>query len=309
MSFFFASLIQLIIIPIFSPLCIGITRMLKARLQKRCGASVLQPYRDLWKLFHKDEVLSVDASWIFRFTPYILCSLFLFVGFNIPLITTAFAKSGSGDFLVLVYCMAFGTFFLALAGLDTGGAFGGFGSSREMMVSSLAEGTLVLSLFVLALLTHTTNMFGISNGVGSLSLSNLAPVVLAFSGFFIALLAETGRYPFDNPSTHLELTMIHEAMILEYSGKRLALIEWAAAQKYMIFLSLAASIFFPYGIAHTFDPIALFIGLVYFAIKICILCGAIALIESSIAKLRIFRLPSLLATSFVICIVALGLTL
>ncbi len=304
-----ALFLQMIIVPVVSPLCLGFTRLLKARLQNRRGASLFQPYRDLWKLFHKDEIISADASWIFRWTPVILFCIMLFVGYNIPLVTTAFLHGAIGDFLVIIYCIALGTFFLALAGLDTGGGFGGFGSSREMMVSSLVEGTLIFSLFVPALLSGTTNVFGMSYAVSSLSFSHFTPIVLAFCGFFIALLAETGRYPFDNPSTHLELTMIHEAMLLEYSGKRLALMEWASAQKYMIFLSLGASVFFPYGMSNTFEPLTILIAFFWLMLKLFLLCGSIAVIESTIAKLRIFRLPGLLATSFVMCIVALGLTL
>lgn len=309
MSLLFAILFQIIFIPVVAPLCVGIIRLIKARLQNRCGASPFQPYRDVWKLMHKDEIISKDASWIFRFAPYLLCAVTLFVGYNTPLITSAFVNSGSGDFLVIIYSLALGTFFLALAGLDVGGGFGGFGSSREMLVSSLTEAGLILSIFVLAFLSKTTNVFGISNAVSFLSFSNFTPVVLAFIGFFIALLAETSRYPFDNPSTHLELTMIHEAMLLEYSGKRLALMEWASAQKLLIFLSLGVSLFFPYGIAHTFEPVALIIGFFWLSMKVLLLCFVIAIIESCIAKLRIFRLPGLLATSFVMSIVALGLSL
>lgn len=305
----YASILQMIIIPLASPFFIGIIRLLKARLQNRKGASPFQPYRDLWKLFHKNETVSSDASWIFSITPYLLCAIMLFLGYNIPIFTTAFANTGTGDFLVLLYCVALGTFFLALAGLDTGGGFGGFGASREMMVASLAEGTLILSLFVPALLSSTTNVFEISKAIDVLSLSHLAPIILACMSFFIALLAETGRYPFDNPSTHLELTMIHEALILEYSGRRLALMEWASAQKFMIFLALGVSVFFPHGIAHTFEPLELLIGCAWFGMKMLILCFVVALLESSIAKLRIFRLPELLATSCIMSIVALGLTL
>lgn len=304
---FLTFIFQLTFIPIAAPLCVGFIRFIKARLQNRSGASPFQPYRDLLKLMHKDEIISNDASWIFHFTPYILCAVTIFVGFNTPLITTVFTHSGSGDFLVIVYSLALGTFFLALAGLDVGSGFGGFGSSREMLVSSLTEGGLILSLFVLALLSKTTNVFDISDAVSSISFSYFTPIVLAFISFFIALLAETSRYPFDNPSTHLELTMIHEAMILEYSGKRLALMEWASAQKLLIFLSLGSTLFFPYGIAHTFEPLLLIIGFCWLVFKVLLMCCVIAMIESSIAKLRIFRLPALLATSFVMSIVALGL--
>lgn len=299
--------IQLALIPLLSPFFIGVTRKMKAELQNRRGASPFQPYRDLGKLFRKDEVMSRDASWIFGFAPYLLFSLTVLIGGCIPLLSTAIINTYTGDFLVVIYLLALGTFFLALAGMDTGGAFGGFGSSREMLIAALTEGGLILSLLTLALVSHTTNLFAISRAVAALPFYDLPPVLLAFAGFFIALLAETGRFPFDNPATHLELTMIHEAMILEYSGKRLAIIEWAAANKFLIFISLGANLFFPWGMAGTpavgamIGSLALFIG------KCLLFCAAIALIESTIAKFRIFRLPDLLFTSFIISIIAIGL--
>lgn len=302
-------LLQLFFVPLVSPFFIGMTRLIKARLQKRRGVSPLQPYKDLWKLFHKNEIMSRDASWISSFAPYFIWVSMIFVAFNVPLFTTSLSAMGTADFLVILYCMALGTFFLALAGLDAGGGFGGFGASREMMIAALAEGALIVSLLVPALLSSTTNTFSVSAVVDGLSFSHFTPLILAFMGFFIALLAETCRYPFDNPSTHLELTMIHEAMILEYSGKRLALLEWASAQKYMIFLALAANIFFPHGIAHSSESSAVALGIAWLVAKLLILCCAIAILESTIAKLRIFRLPGLLATSFILSIVALGLML
>lgn len=301
--------LQWIFIPLCSPLCIGLTRTIKARFQNRKGASPFQPYKDLWKLFHKNEVMSQDASWIFRCAPYIIFTTTLVIGTGIPLMTTALANSFASDFLVIVYLLALGTFFLALAGLDIGSGFGGFGSSREMMVAALTEGGLIMSIFTLAFLSHTTNLFLISESIASVSLFHLAPIILAFMSFFIALLAESGRYPFDNPSTHLELTMIHEAMILEYSGKRLALIEWAAANKYLIFMAIGAQVFFPWGIAHTLDGGSIAFACLILLGKLFLLCAGIAMLESSIAKLRIFRLPDLLTTSFIISIVALGLSI
>jgi formate hydrogenlyase subunit 4 len=299
--------IQLALIPALSPFFIGVTRKMKAELQNRQGASPFQPYKDLGKLFRKDEVVSRDASWVFGFTPYLLFSLTVLVGGCIPLISTLIVNTYTGDFLAVIYLLALGTFFLALAGMDTGGAFGGFGSSREMMVAALTEGGLILSLLTLALVSHTTNLFAISRAVAALSFYDLPPVLLAFVGFFIALLAETGRYPFDNPATHLELTMIHEAMILEYSGKRLAIIEWGAANKFLIFIALGANLFFPWGIADTASVGQMMVSLVLFIGKCLLFCAAIALIESTIAKFRLFRLPDLLFTSFIISIIAIGL--
>ena len=300
-------IIQLILVPALSPFFVGITRKMKAELQNRRGASPFQPYRDLVKLFRKDEVISRDASWVFRFTPYAVYAVTILVGASIPLVSTALANVYTGDFLVVIYLLALGTFFLALAGIDTGGAFGGFGSSREMLVAALTEGGLIVSLLALALVSRTTNLFAIAGTVASLPFYDLPPVILAFIGFFVALLAETGRYPFDNPSTHLELTMIHEAMILEYSGKRLAIVEWAAANKYLIFIALGANLFFPWGTADSLAAGEVALSLALFIGKCLLFCAAIALIESTIAKFRIFRLPDLLFTSFIISIIAIGL--
>lgn len=300
-------LLQILLIPALSPLFIGVTRRIKARFQNRRGASVFQPYRDFWKLLHKDEIISEDASWIFRVAPYLIFTVTLVIGASIPLVSTSLSNTLTGDLLVVVYLIALGTFFLALAGIDTGSAFGGFGSSREMMVAALTEGGLVLSLLTLALMSKSANLTAISANIGSLSFPSFTPIILAFISFSIAMLAETCRYPFDNPSTHLELTMIHEAMILEYSGKRLALMEWASANKYLIFIALGANLFFPQGIADSLELVPVMLALAVFAGKASLFCIAIAVLESSIAKLRIFRLPDLLFTSIVISVIAIGL--
>jgi formate hydrogenlyase subunit 4 len=299
-------LLQLILIPIVSPLGIGVIKKIKAQLQNRRGAGVFQSYKDLWKLFHKDEVLSADASLIFRCAPFIIFSVSLIVGASIPLFTCVLRNPVQGDLLVIVYTLAIGTFFLALAGMDTGSAFGGFGSSREMTLAALAEGGLVFSLVSLACMSGTTNLFGIAENIPLAYSRSLLPLVLSFSGFFIVLLAETKRFPFDNAATHLELTMIHEAMILEYSGKRLALMEWASANKLLIFSGLGANLFFPWGMAHSMKPSAIIIGIAAFAVKTAIIYAAIAVIESSMAKFRFFRLPDLLVVSFVLNVIAIG---
>ncbi len=302
-------ILQILLVPAVAPLLIGITRKVKAFFQNRQGASVIQPYRDFWKLFQKDEVMSTDASWIFRWAPFVIFATTLAIAASVPLLTYATRTALTGDFLTVVYLFAFGTFFLALAGIDSGSGFGGFGASREMMVASLAEGGLVLSLFVLALVTGTTNLSQIAQTLAAMPLAYAVPVVLAGMGFGIALLAETSRYPFDNPATHLELTMIHEAMILEYSGKRLALIEWAAANKYALFLGLGVQLFFPWGIAHDINVLGILSAFGILLGKLVTGCFVVALIESSIAKLRIFQLPDLLFTSCVLSVVALGFIL
>ena len=269
---------QILVVPALSPLCIGIIKSIKAKLQNRVGASVFQPYRDLWKLLHKDEVVSRDASWIFLYAPYIVFAVTIVVGASIPLFASFLRNEMTGDLLTVVYLLAIGTFFLALAGMDTGSAFGGFGSSREMTISALAEGGLIFTLLAIALSAGTTNLFVISDvGVFTLGFTIL-PLALAFIGFFIVLLAETARFPFDNPATHLELTMIHEAMILEYSGKRLALMEWASANKLMLFIALGANIFFPWGLAGSSGIVEVFTGIAVLLLKVIIFGVAIALL-------------------------------
>ncbi len=296
-------IIQIFLLPALAPLGIGVIRKIKAKLQNRQGANVIQPYRDLWKLFHKDEVLSPDASWIFRSAPLIVFTSTIVVGAMIPVFAGLLRHPMIGDILLIIYTLSVGTFFLALAGLDTGGAFGGFGSSREMTVAALAEGGLLFSLVTMALTAGTGDPFGMA-GV-PVSNQTLLPMMLAGVGFFIVLLAENSRFPFDNPATHLELTMIHEAMILEYSGKRLALMEWAAANKLLIFTTLGVNIFFPWGMAHQLTAGALLIGGLALVTKLGLVYAAIAILESSMAKYRFFRLPDLLLIAFILNVVAI----
>ncbi|MBI2577942.1 MAG: NADH-quinone oxidoreductase subunit H [Candidatus Wildermuthbacteria bacterium] len=301
------SIIQALLLSALSPLLIGVIRKIKARMQNRVGASVFQPYRDIIKLLHKDEIISEEASWIFRFAPYLIFTSTLLVSMGIPILTTLTVFAPAADFLVFIYVIALGTFFLALAGMDTGSSFGGFGSSREMTVAALAEAGLLFSLLSVALIAHSTNFGQIVANIQLLPLVSLVPVFIAFVAFLIALVAETSRMPIDNPSTHLELTMIHEAMILEYSGKRLALIEWAASNKLLIFVALAANLFFPWGIAQDFSLQALMLAFAIFAVKVFLIGGGIAFVESVIAKLRFFRIPDLLLTSLVLGIIAIGI--
>lgn len=303
-------IIQSLLIPALSPLIVGVIRKIKAKFQNRQGASIFQPYRDLRKLFGKDEVISENASWIFRYSPYILFALTLVIAFGVPTISTDASLPYLGDFLVFVYLIAFGAFFLALSGLDTSSAFGGMGSSREMTVAALTEGGFIFSLFSVSLLTGKSDFSHMISSLSSMPVSDIiAPVLIAFIAFYIVLLAECARYPFDNPATHLELTMIHEAMILEYSGKRLALIEWAAANKLMIFISLAANLFFPWQVATTSEIVPVVLSLIFFAIKVFVLSASVAILEASIAKLRFFRLPDLLMTSLVLGMISIVLTI
>lgn len=296
---------QALLALLIAPGLVGFVRWVKARLQNRRGAPIWQPYFELTKLFGKEVVVSNNASWLFRVAPYIVFGSALAVTFLIPWIAAPLPFDNIGDLMMVVYLLLLGTFFLALAGLDPGTAFGGMGSSRDMTVAALAEPTIALSIFGLALGAGSTNLSNIviatlANPAAAISPGHL----LAFAALFIVSLAETGRLPVDNPSTHLELTMIHEAMILEYSGRYLALIEWASWLKLTIFFTLLANLFVPWGIATEFTPAALTIALLTLILKFIVLGAAIAVIETRIAKLRLFRVPELLGMSFVLALLA-----
>src|SRR5574337_1554066 len=298
-------MLQLLIVGLGAPLLVGLVRPVKARLQGRRGARVLQPYADLRKLLAKEAVVSETTSWIFRFTPYLLVATMLLSALLVPLLTTRTPLGFIGNIIVLMYLFLLGTFFLALAGLDAGSGFGGMGSSREMAVAALAEPTVMIAIFAIALRVGNTELDEIVRRGAADSLLLLTPGhLLAFMAFFMVALAETGRLPVDNPATHLELTMIHEAMILEYSGRHLALLEWAAGLKLAVFLSLIANIFAPWGIATTPAPAAMMVGFLIYLVKIGTLAVGIAALETAVAKLRLFRLPALLSGSFALALLA-----
>ncbi len=309
MNSLFLAIFQIIFIPALSPLAIGVIRKFKAKLQNRHGASIFQPYFDLQKLLRKDETVSKDASWIFSFAPYILFSVTLFAALGIPLVNSVAAFPFAGDFLVFIYVLALGTFFLALSGMDAGSSFGGFGSSREMTISALAEGGLLFSLFTAVRLSSATTFSSMIPALSLLSLQQFLPLLIAGIAYCIVLVAETNRMPIDNPATHLELTMIHEAMILEYSGKKLALMEWASANKLLLFIVLGANLFFPWGISQgPFELQGFAISFLILLLKIFVAIVAIALLESTVAKLRFFRVPDLLLTSLILGVIAIGIT-
>lgn len=298
-------ILQLSIVALGAPLLVGLVRRTKARLQGRRGAGVLQPYADLRKLLAKDAVVSETTSWIFRCTPYLFVATMLLSTLLIPLLTTHTPLSSLGNIIVLMYLFLLGTFFLALAGLDAGSGFGGMGSSREMAVAALAEPTVMIAIFAIALRVGNTELNEIVRRGATDSLLLLSPGhLLAFLAFFIVALAETGRLPVDNPATHLELTMIHEAMVLEYSGRHLALIEWAAGMKLLIFLALLSNLFFPWGVALTVTPFAVVVALLALLLKVGVLAIGIAMLETAVAKLRLFRLPALLSGSFALALLA-----
>ena len=297
---------QALLALLLAPGLVGFIRWLKARLQGRRGAMPWQPYHDLRKLFGKEVVMSKNASWLFRFAPYVIFATAVAVTLLVPLVAAPLPFDAVGDLLVVVYLLLLGTFFLALAGLDPGTSFGGMGASREVTVAAIAEPTIALAIFGLAVGAGSTNL----GRIVAQTLSNPGAVInpghlLGFTALFVVMIAETGRLPVDNPSTHLELTMIHEAMILEYSGRYLALIEWAAALKLLLYISLLAAVFAPFGMA-TADsgPLGYAIGLALYFAKLVIGAGLLALFEISIAKMRVFRVPEFLGAALMLGLLA-----
>lgn len=288
-----------------SPLIIGIIRKIKAFMQNREGADIFQPYRNIRKLFQKEVVISRTASWITPIMPYVLFITTLSAAMFIPLFTLSSPFGGLGDALVIIYLLALGSFFLALAGLDQGSAFGGMGSSRHMTIASLAEPAMILAIFAAGITAYSTNI-SIIVAQGSIQSFLLNPIyIFSFLALFIVMLAETGRVPIDNPATHLELTMIHEAMILDYSGKYLAFIEWASAIKLTLFLTLLANLFFPFGLAADLAIPTIIISLALYIAKLAFFAAIIAIIESSIAKIRLFRVPDLLWIAFTLSLLGI----
>jgi len=290
-----------------APFVVGLIRKLQARFQCRRGASLFQPYFDLAKLFRKQPAVSTATSWIFTATPYIVFGSTLTAGLLVPVFVSQVPLSFAGNIIALVYLFALGTFFLILAGLDAGSAFGGMGGSREAIIASLTEPAMILSIFAIALTAGSTNLSAIVHKTALMDgvASDPVPRLMALAALFIVTLAETGRVPVDNPATHLELTMIHEAMVLEYSGRYLALLEWASAVKLLVFLTLIANVFFPWGIATAPTSQALAIGAAVYVVKVSVLAALIGLIECMFAKLRLFRVTDLLGVAFILALLGL----
>lgn len=298
---------QALVLLAVAPGIVGLIRKVKARLQCRRGASLVQPYADLAKLFRKQPVVSTTTSWIFTATPYIVFSATVTAGLLVPVFVSQIPLSFAGNIIALVYLFALGTFFLILAGLDAGSAFGGMGSSREAIVASLTEPAMIMAIFAIALTAGSTNLSTIVHKTALLDgvVTDPSPHLMALVALFIVTIAETGRVPVDNPATHLELTMIHEAMVLEYSGRYLALIEWASGIKLVVFFTLLANVFAPWGIATTFTPMALSIGLAVYLLKIAGLAVVIGMIECMFAKMRLFRVTDLLGAAFILALLGL----
>lgn len=298
-------LAQIAVLLIVAPLFTGWVKMVKCWFQGRTSPSLFQPYRDVRKLLSKDVTLAENASWIFRFTPYLVFGVSVMAGCIIPILSMDLPLSATADVIALVALFAIARFFTALAGMDIGTAFGGMGSSREMTIASLAEPAMLMAVFAVSLVSRSTSLSQmaliISQGHAMLRPS----LVFALLAFILIALAETGRVPVDNPATHLELTMIHEAMILEYSARHLALLEWAASLKLFAYSCIGLALFFPWGVADASSPLVLLLALPFLVVKLAVGGVVLALIETLSAKMRIFRVPEFLGTAFLVAVIGL----
>jgi formate hydrogenlyase subunit 4 len=301
--------LQVVLLVLLAPLVRGVISRIKARIQNRHGASVWRPYADLLKLFRKEDLVPDSASFVFRLAPIVLFGATLVVAAFVPLLHGSALLGASGDFILLVYLLALGRFFLMLGAMDGGSSFGGMGASREALVSTLAEGPFLLALMSVAIAAHTGSIAGIVQWtVGQDFFQFSAVHALAFVALALVAIAETGRIPVDNPTTHLELTMIHEAMVLEYSGPSLALIEWASAIKLTVVMTLLIALFVPWGMASSILALAIVIASIVLLLKMAALVLALALVESSVAKLRMYLVPDFLGVASALAILAVVFT-
>jgi len=290
-----------------APLLKTLIKKMKARLQNRQGPPLWQGYYDLAKLLRKEPVRSETASWVFVAGPRVYFATAVAATTLVPVLIAAAPLEAAGGILLLVGTLALGRFALATAALDTGSPFGGMGASRDMTIAALAEPALLLGLFASALAVGTMNLGALVRTLVEQGPAWHPSDFLAFAGLFIIVIAETGRIPVDNPATHLELTMIHEAMVLEYSGPDLALVEWASAVKELLYLTLLVNLFMPIGIALRAEPVALAIALVAWTGKVFALAVAVTVVESTNAKLRLFRVPELVSVSLGLAFLALAI--
>ncbi|MEU6783073.1 NADH-quinone oxidoreductase subunit H [Nonomuraea angiospora] len=300
--------LQVVFVGVGAPLLVGVMRQARARLEGRAGAGIWQPWRDLRKLMRKQAITPHGTGWVFRAAPLLLAGTTLVVAAVVPLVTTDSPLDGVADLFAVTALLALGSVALALGALDTGTAFGGMGASREMTVLALVEPTILVSTFALSIKAGSTSLGAIVTATVENPLSVISPVsVLAAIALAIVTIAETGRIPLDNPSTHLELTMIHEAMVLEYAGPDLALIEWASAMRLSVLLGLLAGLFFPLGIAGAdAGLLALAVASIALVLKVGVLGVVLAVGEVFMAKLRLFRVPELLAGSFLLALLAVA---
>jgi len=292
---------QMLLVIVLAPFLTGILQKMKARLLRRQGPSVLQHYRDLLKLMRKDVVLAENASWLFRAVPYVIFAATWVAAALIPTFATGLLFSWTADLIAIVALLGTARFFLALAGMDVGTSFGGIGSSREVMIASLAEPAMIMIVFSLALLAGSTQLSTIAQYMVSPAVGLRVSLGLAFIALTMVGLAENARIPVDNPATHLELTMVHEAMVLEYSGRHLALIELAASLKLLLYFSLIACIFLPWGTAPPHAQWQAYgIGLAAYAAKIALGAIVLAVFETATAKMRVFRVPTFLGAALML---------
>lgn len=296
-----AQLAQMTLILLSAPLLTGLVRKVKARLQRRRGPPLLQPYLDLRRLLAKDAVVAENASWLFRAAPYFVFAATWVAAALVPTFAADLMFSWSGDLIAITALLGSARFALALAAMDVGTSFGGIGSSREMMIASLAEPAMLMIVFSVALIAGSTQLSTIAgnmlNGLVGLRVS----LGLALVALVIVALAENGRVPVDNPATHLELTMVHEAMVLEYSGRHLAMIEWASALKLVLYVSMIACIFVPAGLAgDAAGPVRCAAGAAAWAGKMAVGGVALGVAETSVAKMRVFRVPDFLGAALML---------
>ena len=284
-----------------APLLSGVTRKIKARFLRRRGPSVLQPYRDLLKLIRKETVLAENASWLYRLAPYLIFATTWVAAALVPTFATGLAFGAAADLIVIVALLGTARFLLALAGLDVGTSFGGIGSSREMMFVTLAEPAMLMVMFTLSLFAGSTELSSISAYMVAAGAVLSISLALALVALIIVAIGENARIPVDNPATHLELTMVHEAMILEYSGRHLAVIEAAAFVKLLLYLSMIACVFVPWGTASAgAGAVSYAVGLVAYLIKLGVLAFLLVLFETAIAKMRVFRVPDFLGVALML---------
>lgn len=293
--------VQMTLVLVLAPLLTGFVRKAKARLLRRQGAPVLQPYRDLLRLLRKEVVLAESASWLFRAAPYLIFATTWVAAALVPSFAAGLLFSWSADLIAIIALLASARFFLALAGLDVGTSFGGIGSSREVMIASLAEPAMIMIVFTLALLAGTTQLSGIAGFMLEANVGLRVSLGLALIALIMVAIAENARIPVDNPATHLELTMVHEAMVLEYSGRHLAMIEAAAALKLLLYVSLLACVFLPWGIAANGSGVPAYaLGALAYGAKLAAGGVLLALFETSVAKMRVFRVPEFLGAALML---------
>jgi formate hydrogenlyase subunit 4 len=300
-----AQFTELALAVLLAPLLTGWVNQCRAWLQNRSAPGMLQPYRVLAKLFEKEVVLAHNASPLFRAAPYLIFGCLALAAAIVPTLSTGLPLNAAADAIALVGLLALARFFIALAGMDIGTSFGTLGARREMMVGFLAEPALLMVLFTASLISQSSSLSTIVEVLGQRELVIYPSIAFAGVAFTMVSLAENARIPVDNPATHLELTMIHEAMVLEYSGRHLALIEWAASLKLFVYSCMGLALFFPFGVAQGGDWLGIVLALPVLLVKLAIGGAALALIEMISAKMRIFRAPEFLGTAFLLAVLAM----